>query len=210
MANLLYITCNLSPVERSRSLTLGAEFLDEYLRWNPRDQVYLLDLYRDNIQHIDADVLNAGERLANGDSFALLNAEEQRKIGRIWRLADQFVSCDKYVFVTPGWNLSFPAEFKAYIDAICVPGKTYRLTALGAEGLLNGDEKKSLHLHALGPHKFGAENDLGAPYLSSVLNFLGVNRQTTVLLEGSDDPAKVPARTSHAERKMLLNLAGLF
>jgi len=210
MANLLYITCNLSPTERSRSLSVGAEFLEEYLRWNPRDQVYALDLYRDNIQHIDADVLSAWEKLGQGMSLPLLSAEEQRKIGRIWRLADQFIACDKYVFVTHSLNLLFPAEFKSYIDAVCVVEKTYRITELGAEGVLHGEPKKSLHLHALGEHRFGSERDLGATYLSSVLNFLGVTRQTTVLLEGGDDPRRGPVRGWEAEHRRLLGLAQLF
>jgi FMN-dependent NADH-azoreductase len=34
MANLLYVTCNVRPQVRSRSLSLGYEFLDEYLRRN--------------------------------------------------------------------------------------------------------------------------------------------------------------------------------
>jgi len=54
MANLLYVTSNLKPVEHSRSLSVGKEFLDEYIRCNPDDAVYFLDLYRDNIQRIDA------------------------------------------------------------------------------------------------------------------------------------------------------------
>ncbi len=57
MAKLLYVTCNLKPVEHSRSLSVGKEFLDEYLRSNPGDEVHFLELYRDNIQRIDADVL---------------------------------------------------------------------------------------------------------------------------------------------------------
>lgn len=210
MANLLYITCNLSPIERSRSLTLGALFLDEYLRWNPRDQIYSLDLYRDNIQHIDADVLAAREKLAQGARLPQLSPEEQRKMGRIWWLADQFIACDKYVFVTPSWNLFFPAEFKYYIDAICEVEKTYRLTEFGAEGVLHAEQKKSLHLHALAPYRLGNERDLGAGYLGSVLNFLGVTRQTTVLLEGGDHPGAAKGRVREEERRRLVGLAQLF
>ncbi|GFO66929.1 FMN-dependent NADH-azoreductase 2 [Geomonas limicola] len=210
MANLLYISCNLNPVERSRCLTLGAQFLDEYLRWNPRDQVYSLDLFRDNIQHIDADVISAREKLAQGARLPQLSPEEQRKMRRIWWLADQFIACDKYVFVTPSWNLFFPAEFKYYIDAICEVEKTYRITELGAEGMLHSAQKKSLHLHALASHRFASERDLGAGYLSSLLNFLGVTRQTTVLLEGGDDPASVQGWVHEEERTRLIGLAQLF
>jgi len=33
MANLLYVTCNVRPQDRSRTLLLGYEFLEEYIRW---------------------------------------------------------------------------------------------------------------------------------------------------------------------------------
>ena len=46
MAKLLYVTCNLKPVELSRSLSVEKEFLDEYLRQNPDDEVHFLDLYQ--------------------------------------------------------------------------------------------------------------------------------------------------------------------
>ena len=127
MAKLLYVTCNLKPVELSRSLSVGKEFLDEYLRQNPDDEVHILDLYRDNIQRIDADVLGGWGKMRNGENFASLTIDEQRKIGRIWKHADQFIAADKYVFVTPMFNLGFPAEFKMYIDAVCVVGKTLRV-----------------------------------------------------------------------------------
>lgn len=83
-AALLYVTCNLKPTELSRSLSIGKEFLDEYLRQNPDDEVHLLDLYRDNIQRIDADVLGGWGKMRNGESFASLSTDEQSKVGRIW------------------------------------------------------------------------------------------------------------------------------
>jgi hypothetical protein len=83
MASLLYVTCNLKPVELSRSLSVGKEFLEAYLRQNPSDEVHFLDLYRDNIQRIDADVLGGWGRMRTGESFASLSLDEQSKIGRI-------------------------------------------------------------------------------------------------------------------------------
>jgi FMN-dependent NADH-azoreductase len=186
MAKLLYVTCNVRSQTRSRTLSLGYEFLEEYLRWNPRDEVLVLDSYRDSIQRVDEDLLNAWGRIERGEDYGLLSDEERRKMSRVWRLADQFRWCDKYVFVTHSLNLWFPAEFKMYIDAICVPDRTYRLTPGGAEGILSDRHRKSVHLHAGPPFKFGQEQDLSVAYLRSVLNFLGVADQETVLLGGDD------------------------
>ncbi len=210
MANLLYVTCNVRPQDRSHSLSLGYEFLDEYLRRNPQDEVQVLDLYRDGIQRVDQDVFSALGRIEHGEDYVLLfSEEERRKMRRLWRLADQFTRCDKYVFVTHCLNLWFPAEFKMYIDAICIPDRTYRLTPGGAQGLLFDRHKKSLHLHAGPPVKFGQEQDLSVPYLRSVLSFLGVTHHETVLLEG-DDPERVSEENHEKARHRLLELARRF
>lgn len=210
MANLLYVTCNVRPQDRSRSLSLGYEFLDEYLRRNPHDEVQVLDLYRDGIQRVDQDVFSALGRIEQGKDYVLLfSEEERRKMSRLWRLADQFGRCDKYVFVTHSLNLWFPAEFKMYIDAICIPDRTYRLTPGGAEGILSDRHRKSLHVHAGPPFKFGQEHDLSVPYLRSVLGFLGVAHQETVFLEG-DDPDRVSGEEQEAARSRLLELAHRF
>jgi FMN-dependent NADH-azoreductase len=210
MANLLYVTCNVRPQDRSRSLSLGYEFLDEYLRRNPHDEVQVLDLYRDGIQRVDQDVFSALGRIEQGkDYILLLSEEERRKMSRLWRLADQFARCDKYVFVTHSLNLWFPAEFKMYIDAICVPDRTYRLTPGGAEGILSDRHRKSMHLHAGPPFKFGQEQDLSVAYLRSVLNFLGVTDQETALLEG-DDPEQGSKDEYETVRHRLLELARRF
>jgi len=206
MANLLYVTCNVRPQDRSRTLSLGYEFLEEYLRCNPHDEVQLLDLYRDNVQRFDLDIHNAFGRVANGEKYGLHSYDELPKVIRMLRLADQFCTCDKYVFVTHSLNLWFPAEFKMYIDAICVPDRTYRLTPGGAEGILSDPQRKSMHLHAGPPFKFGQEQDLSVAYLRSVLSFLGVTHQETMLLEG-DDPEQGLKEEYEAARRRLLDLA---
>lgn len=210
MAKLLYVTCNLRPVKRSLSLSLGWEFLDHYVRWNPWDEVHILDVYRDNIQRIDTDVLSAWDKLSSGESFTFLLPEEQRKIERIWRLAEQFGAADRYVFVTHMWNLGFPAEFKMYLDAVCVVDKNYRLKANHAQGMLKGQGKRSLHIHAAGAIRYGEEVDSCTPYLMSVMNFLGVNQHEAVVLEGSDVTDHPPSGSSIKSQKRLLELAAHF
>lgn len=209
MGSLLYVTCNVRPQDRSRALSLGYEFLEEYIRCNPKDEVQVLDLYRDSIQRIDQDVLNVWGRIEGGEDYSCLSDEERRKIARLWRLADQFNRCDKYVFVTHSLNLWFPAEFKMYIDAFCVPDRTYRLTPHGAKGMLRQLRRKSLHLHAGSSFAFGEEQDLSVVYLRSVLNFLGIADQETVLLEG-DDPELGTKEEYEAARRRLLKLAHHF
>jgi FMN-dependent NADH-azoreductase len=209
MANLLYVTCNVRHQDRSRTLSLGNEFLEEYLRWHPQDEVQVLDLYRDSIQRVDQDVLNVWMRVERGEDYRFLSDGERHKIARLWRLADQFGRCDKYVFVTHSLNLWFPAEFKMYIDAICIRDRTYRVTQQGAKIMLPGRHRKFLHLHASQSYKFGQEQDLSVVYLSSVLNFLGVKDQETVLIEG-DDPEQGSKEEYETVWRRLLELARRF
>jgi FMN-dependent NADH-azoreductase len=200
MATLLYVTCNLKPVEISNSLSVGKEFLDEYIRRNPDDEVHLLDLYRDNIQRFDADVLSGAGKLRCGQDFTALTEDEQRKISRIWRLADQFIAADRYVFVTPMWNLGFPAELKMYIDTVCVVGKTFRYTPTGPEGLLKNQGRKCLHIHSTGGFHFGKEEDHSVPYLRSIMGFMGIDDFEAIVVEGVD---AVPERAEEFKRSAI-------
>lgn len=186
MASVLYVTCNLKPAELSRSLTAGKEFLNEYLRHNPYDEIHVIDLYRDPIQRIDADVLSGWGKMRNGVTFASLNTHEQRKLERIWNHADQFKGADKFVFVTPMFNLGFPAELKMYIDAVCVVEKTFIYTPSGPVGLLKDQGKKCLHIHSSGGFHLGNADDHSVPYLRSVMKFMGVEDFRSVVIEGVD------------------------
>ena len=186
MATVLYVTCNQKPAKLSRSLTVGKAFLDEYLWQNPTDEVQVLDLYRDPIQRIDMDVLSAWGKLRQGQGVASLTDDEARKIIRINNLADQFIAADKYVFVTPMWNLGFPPELKMYIDAVCVVGKTIAYTDQGAIGLLQGLGKKCFHIHSSGGFHHATEGDHSVPYLRSILKFMGIEDFQAVVLEGVD------------------------
>ena len=186
MATVLYVTCNLKPVDESHSLFIGREFIDQYAMHNSTDRIEQIDVYRDPIQRIDLDVLSGWKKLEQGLGFENLTDEESRKIMRINKLTDQFIAADKYVFATPMWNLGFPAELKMYIDTVCVVGKTFEYTEQGAAGLLQNMGKKCLHIHSSGGFHFGQEEDHSVPYLRSILKFMGIEDFRAVVLEGVD------------------------
>ena len=192
MAKLLYITCDLNPIERSRSLTVGSDFLNEYLRRNPKDEVNMLDLYRDNNQRLDADVLSGFEKLRAGHHFAALTSDEQRKIGRIWRRADQFVAADKYLFVASVSDLGFPVELRMYLDTVCVANKTYHSASGGPEGLLKNQGRKCLMIHATKGPDFDEMETHSVSYLSSVMKLMGIDELETFAVQEYDT---VPGET---------------
>ncbi|TCK58471.1 FMN-dependent NADH-azoreductase [Seleniivibrio woodruffii] len=186
MARLLYITCNLKSKEQSRSLSVGERFRKLYVENNPNDIIETIDVYDEHIQRYDKDVLGAMYKLKNGMSVDDLTDIERTKMINIWASAENFASADKYVFVTPMWNLSFPAEMKIYLDTICVVGKTFAYTKEGAVGLLKGKGKKCLSIHSSGGFHYGKEEDHSVPYLYSLMQFMGVEDFEALILEGVD------------------------
>ncbi|MDM5189032.1 FMN-dependent NADH-azoreductase [Bacillus sp. DX4.1] len=185
MRKVLYITANPKTAEQSYSLAVGQAFLEAYRQENANDEIIELDLYKTHLPYIDADVFSGWGKLQQGTSFESLSPEEQEKVAAINKLTDQFVEADKYVFVTPMWNFSFPPLMKAYIDTICIAGKTFKYTAEGPVGLLAG--KKTVHIQARGgiysngPAK---EMEFGDRYLRAIMGFVGITDVHSIIVEG--------------------------
>jgi FMN-dependent NADH-azoreductase len=185
LATLLYITAHPLDHQMSYSLAVGKAFVDAYKEKHPQDHVVHLDLYKLGIPHIDADVFSGWGQLRSGAAFDKLPESEKSKITKLNELVDQFVAADKYVFVTPMWNLSFPPVLKAYIDAICIAGKTFKYTEQGPAGLLNN--KQALHIQARGgvySEGPAAALESGHSYLVKILNFIGISQVDAIFVEG--------------------------
>ncbi|MEH7483440.1 FMN-dependent NADH-azoreductase [Neobacillus drentensis] len=185
MVRVLYITAHPHNETQSYSMAVGKEFIDSYKQINSSDEVIHLDLYKEHIPHIDADVFSGWGKLRSGQSFDELTAEEKQKVGRLNELSEQFVSADKYVFVTPLWNFSFPPIMKAYLDSVSVAGKTFKYTEQGPIGLLT--DKKALHIQARGGFYSegpAAQMEMGHRYISVMMSFFGVPSLEGLFVEG--------------------------
>lgn len=185
MAKVLYITAHPHNETASFSMAAGKAFIEEYKTVNPNDEVVTIDLYKENIPHIDADVFSGWGKLQSGSAFDALSQEEQAKVSRLAELSEQFIGADKYVFVTPLWNFSFPPVMKAYLDSVAVAGKTFKYTAEGPIGLLT--DKKALHIQARGGFYSegpAAELEMGHKYLNIMMNFFGVPSFEGLFIEG--------------------------
>lgn len=185
MAQILYITSNPNDETHSYSLAVGKAFIEAYREKNPNDEIIHLDLYKEHIPLIDEDVFSGWGKLRSGKGFDELSADEKAKVNRLAELSDQFVAADKYIFVTPFWNFSFPAIMKAYIDSIAVAGKTFKYTEQGPIGLLT--DKKALHIQARGG--FYSEGpatalEMGHRYLAIIMQFFGIPSFEGLFVEG--------------------------
>lgn len=184
---LLYINSNPKLVEHSKGRQIGEKFLESFKQSHPEVEITTLNLYEMDIPELDIDVITGWDKLGKGMLFENLTTLEQEKITKIDQLTMQFVDAEYYVFVSPLWNLSFPAKLKAYIDTVIVAGKTFKYTENGAEGLLSG--KKAVHIqtrggvYSEGPMK---ELEFGDRYIKSALQFLGIDVLPSIIAEGMD------------------------
>mgnify|MGYP002723553664 FL=1 len=182
MSQVLYITAHPLDEMVSNSMAVGKAFIDTYKAEHPEDEVVHIDLFKDEVPEIDAEVFSGWGKLQSGET---LTDSEQQKVNRLTELVDQFVAADKYVFVTPMWNLSFPPAVKRYFDAVAVAGKTFKYTAEGPQGLLT--DKAALHIQSRdGYYSEGpaADFELGDRYIRTILAFMGVPDISLIAIEG--------------------------
>ena len=74
-------------------------------------------------------------------------------MGKRIAVLEQFVAHDKYVFVAPVWEFTFPAVLKKYLDTISVPQVTFNFNEHGlADGVLKG--RKAIFIQSSGSSHF--------------------------------------------------------
>lgn len=201
MATILYITAHPNDHQTSYSMAVGREFIEAYREANPTDEVIYLDLYKLSIPHIDADVFSGWGKLRGGSSFDQLSEAERTKVARLNEIVEQYVAADKYVYVSPMWNFSFPPILKAYIDAICIAGKTFKYTENGPVGLLTS--KKAVHIQARGgiySEGPAAGFESGHSYLQKIMQFHGVPSFEGIFAEGM---AAMPDKAQSIKEKAI-------
>lgn len=119
---------------------------------------------------------------------ALFTPAEQRSPEQAARVAAddaliaEIQATDALVLAVPMYNFGIPAQLKNWIDAISRARVTFRYTENGVEGLLQG---KTVYvvLTRGGRHR-DTPQDTQAPYLKTVLAFLGMTDVRFVYAEG--------------------------
>ncbi|MGG3560158.1 NAD(P)H-dependent oxidoreductase [Neobacillus rhizosphaerae] len=207
MKKLLYITANPKGLEKSKGLQIGEAFLEVYQQQRPDVEIKRMDLFSLDFAQMDADLVFARGKLAGyGYTLDQLSEVEREKILKMHALADEFISYDYYVFVSPMWNLNSPAVVKAFLDNLFIAGKTFAHTANGPKGLLT--DKKAIHIQTRGGQYTGTPlqgMESGDRYLRIALNFLGINVMDTVIAEGFDlYPQRVPEILAKAKENAKL------
>ena len=99
-------------------------------------------------------------------------------------LVDELAAADVVVISAPIYNFGVPAALKAWIDMIGRVGRTFRYTAEGPVGLLEG--KRAFVVTASGGTGFGSDIDFATPYLRHILGFVGIDEVEVLGAERGD------------------------
>lgn len=174
--NILQINASARR-EGAHSTRVANATTERLLAQNPQATLTLRDL-----------AVNPHPVLDEAALGALFTAADQRTPEQAARVAlddaliAEIQAHDVVVLGVPMYNFGVPVQLKNWIDAIARAGVTFRYTAAGPEGLLQG---KTVYVAlARGGRYRGTEADTQVPYLKTVLGFLGLTDVRFIYAEG--------------------------
>ena len=179
--NLLHLDASiLGPNSASRALS--AAVVSRLTSLDPGLSVSYHDLAADPIPHLSGAYLFA----AMGGEGAVAEGQLAHDLARGEAALEAFLAADIVVIGAPVYNFTVPSQLKAWIDRVCVAGRTFRYTEKGAEGLA-GDKRVILAVSRgglYGPGSPAAAFEHGETYLRVVFAFLGVTDLDVIVAEG--------------------------
>lgn len=167
MENILYI--NACCRENSRTKELAEHLLDSL-----SGDIKAIDLYKENICPIDAQLLSKRDDLL----------KKGMTDDKMFSLAKQFATADTIVIAAPYWDLMFPSVLKVYLENITVCDVTFRYSDKGIPQTLC--KAKNLYYVTTSGGYIG-ENNFGFDYVSSMAKgFFGIGNVRFFSAEGLD------------------------
>ena len=177
---LLHIDSAITGTQ-SVSRQLTAQVTAAWVAAHPGTQVDYLDLVANAPAHFTMDALAPRTGQTEG-----LSEAQVRENAVSERLVRQFLAADVLVIGAPFYNFSIPTQLKAWIDRLAQPGRTFRYTANGPEGLAKG--KTVIVVSSRGgvysTSDAGRSMDHQESYLQTVLGFFGITDVRFVRAEG--------------------------
>lgn len=191
MKKLLYITVNPKPESLSVSKTVGREFVNRFLEYNPNYELEELDLYQTDIPEVNHRIFTHRARLVSGEEYERLNDHEKYLVNRANILCEQFILADTYVIAAPMWSTSYPSRLKLYLDCIIQNNKVIRITRDKVTGLLDDKDRYMVYIQSSGgvyPKILEGMFNHGVDYMDDTFTFLGIKKFYKLLVQGVDDP----------------------
>ena len=167
--------------QQSVSRQLTAQITAAWQAAHPGLEVEYLDLVADAPAHFTMDAMAPRTGQTEG-----LSAAQQRENAVSERLVSQFLAADVVVIGAPFYNFTIPSQLKAWIDRLAQPGRTFRYTANGPEGLAK--DKTLIVASSRGgvysTSAAGREMEHQESYLQTIFGFFGVTDVRFVRAEG--------------------------
>lgn len=201
------ILCLTSSPRRDTSYSnlVAMRVLRELRQVYPGATVTIRDLARNPLPHIDDDFVTATRSVAGPRSDA-----QREQVERSDRLIDELAIADVVVIAASMINFGIPSTLKAWFDHVVRPGRTFRYTAHGTQGLLRG-RRAILVLARGGIYSAGPlrSHEHDESYLRSVLGHIGINDVQTILIEGMALGPEFAERAVDAAMKRAGAVAGV-
>lgn len=176
MSTLLQINSSIQG-ERGQSSQLAGRFVSSWRTSHPEGRVIHRDLAADPVPHLTAERFEAFVTAA-----AQRTAAQRAIVDYSDALIGELRAADILVIGLPMYNFGVPSQLKAWFDHVARAGETFRYTAEGPVGLLEG--KKAYVFAARGGRYAGAAMDTQTPYVRDFLGFLGIRAVEFVHAEG--------------------------
>lgn len=165
--------------DNSVSRRLSAAVVADWRRRIPGLAVTYRDLANEPLSHFSGPLL-----MARAGGMAEHELEKDLAVSDC--ILNEFLEAAVVVIGAPMYNFSISSQLKAWIDRLATPGKTFRYTEEGPEGLAVG--KKVIIVSSrggfYGPGTPMAANDHHEPFLRSVFNFFGISDIEFIRAEG--------------------------
>lgn len=175
MKTLLKITSSMTGAN-GYSAQLADEFAQRWLQENSDGRIVTRDLYADPVPHLTAERFQAFNTPASDRTLA-----QQAVVAYSDALIAELAAADVVVFAVPMYNFSVPSTLRAYFDHVARSGVTFRYTAQGPQGLLQG---KQTYVFIARGGVYPAVADTQTPYLKQFLGFIGLTDVQFVHAEG--------------------------
>jgi FMN-dependent NADH-azoreductase len=190
--------------ERSVSRALTSFFAKAWADKHPEDTIFLRDVGHHPVPHVTEPWV-VGSFAPPEDQ----TPESKAAIAVSDQLVEEFLSADRYIFGVPMHNFNIPSTFKAYIDQIVRPGKTFAVGPNGYEGLVK--DKKALFIttsggsYALGSAT--ASFNFQEPYLRVICGFIGLTDLKFVMADNMNQGADAARNSREKAENALRELA---
>ncbi len=178
----------------SYSIQLGEGIIDKLQAAYPGSTVQVRDLATNPFPHLEeaklAALFTPADQRTPDQQAAAKHSDEA---------IAEVMAANIFVIGAPLYNFGIPSTLKAWIDHIARAGITFRYTASGPEGLVTG-KKVYVAMSSGGVYSEGylVSYDFVAPYLRTILGFMGMTDVTVVRVEGTLDADAAPAALAKA------------